>query len=147
MQCTNCGNQVPDTAKVCGYCGHRLKDTAPVVPVPAAVPVKQSGESQVTNKFSIISLVIGILGLIWGGISTVLTLPNTGKYYGLPPGCNYYCIMFAIFLVGVVISMTSYIQIKRSGGNEKGLGLAIAGFVLCAIGLAGPVFIVLTMQF
>jgi len=25
MQCTNCGNKVPDTAKVCGHCGHRLK--------------------------------------------------------------------------------------------------------------------------
>jgi len=25
MKCTNCGEQVPDTAKVCGYCGHVLK--------------------------------------------------------------------------------------------------------------------------
>lgn len=25
MQCTNCGQQVPDTANMCGYCGHRLK--------------------------------------------------------------------------------------------------------------------------
>lgn len=34
MKCTNCGNEVPETANVCGYCGHRLKST----PAPAAPP-------------------------------------------------------------------------------------------------------------
>ena len=31
MKCTNCGETVPDSAKVCGNCGHRLVSAAPVV--------------------------------------------------------------------------------------------------------------------
>jgi hypothetical protein len=34
MQCPNCGSEVPDSAKVCGYCGQRLKAAAPAEPVP-----------------------------------------------------------------------------------------------------------------
>lgn len=37
MECTNCHQQVPDSAKVCGYCGHRLKTLEPV-PAPVARP-------------------------------------------------------------------------------------------------------------
>ena len=40
MQCTNCGNEVPDTAKVCGHCGHRLKAGMPI-PVTKSTAVKQ----------------------------------------------------------------------------------------------------------
>jgi len=29
MNCTNCGEKVPDSALVCGNCGHRLKDAPP----------------------------------------------------------------------------------------------------------------------
>jgi hypothetical protein len=29
MKCTNCGSEVPETAKVCGNCGHRLKSASP----------------------------------------------------------------------------------------------------------------------
>jgi hypothetical protein len=34
MYCTNCGKEVPNTAKVCGYCGQRLRPrvTRPVTP-------------------------------------------------------------------------------------------------------------------
>jgi WD40 repeat protein len=45
MKCTNCGREVPDTAKVCGHCGHRLKATTPV----SSVPTRQD-----------------IPGLVWG---------------------------------------------------------------------------------
>jgi DNA-directed RNA polymerase subunit RPC12/RpoP len=41
MKCTNCGNEVPETANVCGYCGHRLKS------IPAAMAsVKASVDIQ-----------------------------------------------------------------------------------------------------
>jgi len=51
MKCTNCRQDVPDEARVCGYCGHRLKSTPVVEPVdlqptrpvsttPASQPVK-----------------------------------------------------------------------------------------------------------
>ncbi len=52
MKCTNCGNEVPNTAKVCGHCGHRLKAAAPghqpkttIEPVsaPGAVPAWRWG--------------------------------------------------------------------------------------------------------
>lgn len=35
MKCTNCGSEVPDSARVCGYCGHRLKAVEPSSPIPA----------------------------------------------------------------------------------------------------------------
>jgi hypothetical protein len=34
MNCTNCGKEISDTAKVCGYCGHRLIPAPPSKPVP-----------------------------------------------------------------------------------------------------------------
>ncbi|MBA4383963.1 MAG: hypothetical protein C0410_04450 [Anaerolinea sp.] len=43
MKCTNCGQDVPDTAFVCGYCGHRLKnvETAPVIVSEQIAPKKK----------------------------------------------------------------------------------------------------------
>lgn len=51
MKCTNCGQDVPEEARVCGYCGHRLKaipvvepinppPVRPVTPPPASPSVK-----------------------------------------------------------------------------------------------------------
>lgn len=53
MKCTNCGNEIPDTANVCGHCGHRLKGSAPVQ---SSLP-----EVQQTQKSS-----SGIPGWVWG---------------------------------------------------------------------------------
>ena len=41
MKCTNCGNEVPNTAKVCGHCGQRLKLGAPPL-VARSTAVKQA---------------------------------------------------------------------------------------------------------
>jgi hypothetical protein len=43
MNCPNCGKQIPDTAKVCGYCGTRLQapvptKTRPAPPAPKVEP-------------------------------------------------------------------------------------------------------------
>jgi hypothetical protein len=47
MECTNCHQQVPDSAKVCGYCGHRLKAVAPAVqPVQAPPPASFAASGQ-----------------------------------------------------------------------------------------------------
>ena len=40
MKCTNCGEAVPNSAKVCGNCGHRLKEGAPPQ-APSARPSAQ----------------------------------------------------------------------------------------------------------
>ena len=39
MQCTNCHQEVPDTANVCGYCGHPLKALISPPPVPTPTPI------------------------------------------------------------------------------------------------------------
>ncbi len=44
MYCTNCGNEVPDSAKVCGYCGQHLKVATPrqaAPPASAPTPVEK----------------------------------------------------------------------------------------------------------
>ena len=67
MKCTNCGNEVPDTAKVCGYCGHRLKADTPIQPgFPpvqiAAQPVYQAPPQSVSAP----PRKRGIPGWVWG---------------------------------------------------------------------------------
>jgi len=59
MQCTNCGNEVPDTAKVCGHSRHRLKVDAPPL-VARSTAVKQSLPVWVWGVFGGLVLVSGI---------------------------------------------------------------------------------------
>jgi len=46
MICTNCGKEVPDNAKVCGYCGHKLKV---VDPLPTAITPKEVPAGKATR--------------------------------------------------------------------------------------------------
>ncbi|MBI3168972.1 MAG: zinc ribbon domain-containing protein [Chloroflexi bacterium] len=53
MRCSNCGNEVPETANVCGYCGHRLKTNKPV-----STSQPETHQVQQTSR--------GIPGWVWG---------------------------------------------------------------------------------
>jgi hypothetical protein len=48
MICTNCGKEVPDSAKVCGYCGHLLKaiPAVQVITNPAVLPLTQVSQKR-----------------------------------------------------------------------------------------------------
>ncbi len=48
MKCSNCGKEVPEKAKVCGYCGAKLKKPAVETPKPA--PKKAASETTVPAK-------------------------------------------------------------------------------------------------
>jgi hypothetical protein len=58
MICTNCGSEVPDTAKVCGHCGHRLRE----VQIPVLPPVLQ--QEPVPKNKTWIWIVLGIGGFL-----------------------------------------------------------------------------------
>jgi len=58
MLCTNCGSEVPDTAKVCGHCGHRLRE----VQTPVFPPVPQ--QEPVPKNKTWIWIVLGIGGIL-----------------------------------------------------------------------------------
>jgi hypothetical protein len=61
MHCTNCGSEVSDTAKVCGYCGHRLKDNPIVIPERSLQPVAVAPRGEIP-------------GLVWGLIGGLVAL-------------------------------------------------------------------------
>ncbi len=60
MKCTNCGSEVPDTAKVCGNCGHRLKSASL-----GAVQTESGRHAKVRGV---------IPGWVWGLGGVVVTL-------------------------------------------------------------------------
>jgi|GEM_PF-3092427 len=68
MQCTNCGNEIPDKAKVCGHCGHRLK-ADPGIPAQSTV-VKQGIPNWAWGLGgALVTLIAGII-LVWAGSSS-----------------------------------------------------------------------------
>jgi GYF domain 2/Domain of unknown function (DUF4190) len=66
-----------------------------------------------TNSLSVAGLILGLL--------SVLTF--------------WCCFNLVLALMGLVFSGTGLSQIKKSGGQETGRGLAIAGIILSALGL------------
>ena len=46
MICTNCHQEVPDTANACGYCGHHLKSTVPLASTPTEPPLSPKPAAQ-----------------------------------------------------------------------------------------------------
>jgi DNA-directed RNA polymerase subunit RPC12/RpoP len=70
MKCTNCGREVPDTAKVCGYCGHRLKEVSPAsAPTPVSVSPPPSTVKAKTPAWlwGLIVVLVLLGGAIAGG--------------------------------------------------------------------------------
>ncbi|MHC4248421.1 MAG: DUF4190 domain-containing protein [Planctomycetota bacterium] len=66
MFCQNCGQEMPDSAEMCGSCGKPLRDPAGEEQ-PGSAPAKTSG-------LAIASLVLGILGLLTCGLTAIVGL-------------------------------------------------------------------------
>lgn len=79
MICTNCRNEVPDNAKVCGYCGHRLKE-----PVQPAIPLRRQDETRPKTPSWIWGLVV-IGALILGVILLLLKIAPMRIFSGSNP--------------------------------------------------------------
>jgi hypothetical protein len=65
MLCTNCGKEVPDTAKVCGYCGHRLKSDVPPVVQPVVIRKRIPSWVWLLGGFIFVGVLIGAIVLIF----------------------------------------------------------------------------------
>ncbi len=78
MQCTNCGNEVPDTAKVCGHCGFKLKVSSSASPSRGNVPGWIWGVGGIILVLCVgaILLVAGVIPLL-NNQETISALPAT----------------------------------------------------------------------
>jgi len=131
MACTSCGRENVDGALYCAFCGLELKAPeepaataveaptsvgpaapAPPPPPPAAPPPAYAGvpypyapepPDAPTSGMAIASLVLGVLGFVTMGITS---------------------------LIGLILGIVSLIQISGSHGRVRGQGVAIAGTVL-----------------
>ena len=80
MNCPNCGKQVPDVSKVCGYCGTKLQTAplpapkpAPPAPEPESVPATRMETAQPPES-PIRKRSFQLPGWAWGAIGTVLLM-------------------------------------------------------------------------
>src|ERR1051325_6925523 len=96
-------SSIPELA---AFAGPPASGTAPPLPPRPNTPATFPGVVPRTSGLAISSLILGILGIITCGISS---------------------------LVGIILGSVALAQIKKSGGQLKGEGLAIAG--LCVSGL------------
>jgi hypothetical protein len=87
MKCTNCRNEVPDTAKVCGYCGHRLKELSKPAPGPISVPVSSPPATEKVKMpgwFWGLVVALVLLGAVIAGGSILLIRIRAGIATPLP---------------------------------------------------------------
>jgi competence protein ComGC len=141
MFCNQCGRQNPDDAASCAQCGSPLTTLFPVQPASAstegsatatapavytpeqpAVPPPATVLSPVepkTDGKAVASLIFGIVGVL-----TVLFL--IGIVLGIP---------------AVILGHMSRSNIKKSMGQLKGAGMALAGLIMGYISLAGALIL------
>lgn len=91
-------------------------DAPPPPPNPYGQPAYGGGQPQTTSVMSIISLVVGIIGI---------------------PLCG--CFVFSI--AAIVLGFLGRNEIDKSGGAKKGRGLATAGLVIGAVTLVLAILI------
>jgi len=100
MFCRNCGKEIPDSSQECDFCGR---------PIGCAQPE--------TSGLAIASLVLGLLGILSCGITS---------------------------LVGLILGIVGLGQISSSNGRLTGKGLAIGGIVSSAVLLIVPLLAVVS---
>ncbi|MBI3168974.1 MAG: zinc-ribbon domain-containing protein [Chloroflexi bacterium] len=70
MNCPNCGNEVPETANVCGYCGHRFQRPAPTsspqVNLASMPPKKTSLPKWAWIVFSLLIVCFACFCMVYG---------------------------------------------------------------------------------
>ena len=94
MFCKHCGNQIPDNATFCTHCGNSTQTTPPTTPY---------HQPQQSSSFYVVSLVLGIVGIVLALFSPIL---------GLIPS-----------IVGIVLGAKE----RKASGKAVGLTLSIIG--------------------
>lgn len=118
MFCENCGKQIPDGTQVCPYCSAEYAaeeapntppaaDSTYAAPAPEPFMTNPYQKQQKPLDYSTISLVLGIVGLVF---------------------C-FSCSGFIINIVGIVFG----IKAKNESGRQAGLIMSIIGLVLAII--------------
>jgi len=54
-----------------------------------------------------------------------------------------FILSFLISLVGLILSIIALNQINKSGGMQKGKGLALAGIIISALSIIASLFLIL----
>lgn len=134
MFCTNCGNQLPENAKVCPYCRTTVRqpeNTAPVYqqPVnPYPVNPRPLDTEPVRTPFPALAISFGIAGAILSYIGYIVAILYRNTIASVLP------VLGALLGVGAVIfGIVGLIRSIRTNGRRK----YVAGIVLSAIGLSG----------
>ena len=115
MNCPNCGKQIPESSKVCGYCGTRLRlSSQPPVPVPPT-PASEAVAWKISNDRLVLTVILVAVG--WGigeylidsmwwshvdGWGIPLLLLINGCFYGLATGMVLWWAMPSIQWKGAV---------------------------------------------
>ena len=118
MFCKHCGNQIPDNATFCSHCGNAVQTTTPPTPPVNPYYAPQQGN----GKFPVVSLVLGILGII------LAIIPS-------------------IFYIGLILSIVGLVfGVKEKAATGKGVGLVLSiigtciGGVYLLLALIGLIF-------
>ena len=106
--CPRCGNACDDSDALCSRCGYILG----VRPVPYSAPGRPGRISRRSGTATA-SLVLGVL-------SIPLMIGRIG---------------FVLAAAAILIGIRAIWEIRRSGGTQRGIGLAVAGIVTGAIPL------------
>lgn len=119
-QCPHCERSCDDRDIVCPNCGYLFSadfqeehQTAGYQPQHPAPTVGDPYMPPRNNGLAVASLVLGIIGLV-----------TSCCLVGVLPA-----------IPGLILGLTGYFHARRSGGREKGAGLAVAGIILSAIAI------------
>jgi type IV pilus assembly protein PilA len=114
LTCTSCGNQIPDgNAAFCPRCGSRLSQVEAPSAAPT-VPAQGAPVTPTTSGLAVVSLICGILFFV-----------------------------FPSAVAAIIFGHLSRSDIRRSGGQKTGAGVALAGLILGYIGVAIIPFILI----
>ena len=125
--CPNCGKELPEGTKFCGYCGYNFENAQPAAsqgyaapqgyaPAPEyggyqPAPVPAVGKS----PMMIVGMILSILALVLCFVSTIL-LANLSVNASFALSCG----AFVASIVGVVLSAKG----KHKSGSGRGMGTA-----------------------
>ncbi|HEY3416472.1 MAG TPA: DUF4190 domain-containing protein [Armatimonadota bacterium] len=107
MKCPLCGFENVDGKATCSLCGE-----------PLAVPLFPPALRMRTSRLAVASLVLGMLVVFLPCALTIVVM--------------YYCLYFSLTLLGLVLGMIALLQMKRSGGQLTGSGMAVGGVATSA---------------
>ena len=125
--CPNCGRELPEGTKFCGYCGTTLENAQPAAPQGYAPPQGYTPapayggyqpapvQNDRKSPMMIVGMILSIFALVLCFVSTIL-LANL--YVGWSFALS--CVAFVASIVGVILSAKG----KHKSGRGRGMGTA-----------------------